>query len=158
KPSTVHLLSQAFVADGSGIYDVVSGEGQLKRMRALMEYSVEVCVRFGDVYLDDDRAACAFPLDPHRKRTALQWVALDAQLAFRAMGLHRIRRVLRREEQIKKIQPKKDMAYLWFIGVDPARQHAGIGSALLHSVIGVASRDGLPVYLETSVTENLPWY
>ncbi|HWK55742.1 MAG TPA: GNAT family N-acetyltransferase [Parapedobacter sp.] len=158
KPLLVHLLSQAFAANGSVNYVVGDGDGQLKRIRALMEYSIELCFRFGNVYLDEDRAACALVLYPHRKRRTLKSVALDAQLAFRAIGLHRICRVLRREEQIKKIQPKEDMAYLWFIGVDPARQHAGIGSTLLQSVIDVASRDGLPVYLETSVTENLPWY
>lgn len=158
KPLLVHLLSQAFAANGSVNYVVGDGDGQLKRIRALMEYSVEVCFRFGNVYLDENRSACALVLYPHRKRTTVRSVALDVKLVFHAIGWRRIRRVLRREAQIKKIQPKEDMAYLWFIGVDPAQQHAGIGSALLHSVIDVASRDGLPVYLETSVTENLPWY
>src|SRR5690606_3280807 len=158
KPLLVHLLSQAFAANGSVNYVVGSGEGQLKRIRTLMEYSIEVCFRFGNVYLDENRTACALILYPQRKRTTLRSIALDVQLALRAIGWRRVRRVLRREAQIKKIQPKEDMAYLWFIGVDPARQHAGIGSALLRLVIDVASRDGLPVYLETSVTENLPWY
>ncbi len=158
KSLLVHLLSQAFAANGSVNYVVGNGDGQLKRIRALMEYSVEVCFRFGNVYLDEDRAACALVLYPHHKRTTLKSVALDVQLALRAIGWRRVWRVLRREAQIKKIQPKEDMAYLWFIGVDPVRQHAGIGSTLLQSVIDVASRDGLPVYLETSVTENLPWY
>src|SRR5690554_1107220 len=149
KPLLVHLLSQAFVANGSVNYVVGRGDGQLKRIRALMEYSVEVCFRFGNVYLDEDRTACALVLYPHRKRTTMKSVALDAQLAFRAIGWRRIRRVLGRETQIKKVRPKEDMAYLWFIGVDPVRQHAGIGSTLLRQVIDVASRDGLPIYLET---------
>lgn len=158
KPLLVHLLSLAFAANGSVNYVVGRGDGQLKRIRALMEYSVEVCFRFGNVYLDENRTACALILYPHRKRTTLRSIALDVQLALRAIGWRRVRRVLRREAQIKKIRPGEDMAYLWFIGVDPARQHAGIGSALLRKVIDVTSRDGLPVYLETSVTENLPWY
>lgn len=158
KPLLVHLLSQAFAGNGSVNYVVGDGEGQLKRIRALMEYSVEVCFRFGNVYLDENRTACALILYPHRKRTTLQSVSLDVQLAFRAIGWRRIRRVLRREAEIKKVRPGEEMAYLWFIGVDPARQQTGIGSALLRGVIDVASRDGLPIYLETSVTENLPWY
>jgi len=158
KPLIIQILSRAFAANGSVNYVVGQGDGQLKRTRALMEYSVEVCFRFGNIYLDEDRAACALVLYPHSKRTTLRSVALNVQLAFRVIGLRRIRRVLHREAQIKKVRPEEDMAYLWFIGVDPARQHAGIGSALLNRVIDVASRDGLPVYLETSVTENLPWY
>src|SRR5690606_16419603 len=126
KSLLVHLLSQAFAANGSVNYVVGNGDGQLKRIRALMEYSVEVCFRFGNVYLDEDRAACALVLYPHHKRTTLKSVALDVQLALRAIGWRRVWRVLRREAQIKKIQPKEDMAYLWFIGVDPVRQHAGI--------------------------------
>lgn len=150
KPLLLQILSRAFAANGSVNYVVGQGDGQLNRTRALMKYSVEVCFRFGNIYFDEDRAACALVLYPQRKRTTLQSVALDVQLAFRAIGWRRIRRVLRREAQIKKVRPEEDMVYLWFIGVDPARQHAGIGSILLNRVIDVASRDGLPIYLETS--------
>jgi Acetyltransferases len=158
KALLVNILSRAFAVNGSVNYVVGQGDGQLGRIRALMAYSVEVCFRFGKVYLDRDNMACALVLYPHRRQTTLRSIALDVELVLKAIGWRRLRRVLRREAQIKKIQPKEDMAYLWFIGVDPARQQVGIGSALLHSVIDVASQDGLPVYLETSVTENLPWY
>lgn len=158
KPLLVNLLSRAFAANGSVNYVVGQRDGQLGRIRALMAYSVELCLRSGNGYLDEDHTACALVLYPHRRRTTLQSILLDIQLVFRAIGWRGIRRVLRREAQIKKIRPGEDMAYLWFIGVDPMRQQAGIGSTLLRRVIDMASQDGLPVYLETSVKENLPWY
>lgn len=50
------------------------------------------------------------------------------------------------------------MAYLWFIGVNYLFQHAGTGSNLLNEVIEFAQQKDLPVFLETSTNENLPWY
>jgi ribosomal protein S18 acetylase RimI-like enzyme len=50
------------------------------------------------------------------------------------------------------------MTYLWFIGVDPAWQHQGIGGKLLNEIIEEANMESLPVYLETSTLQNLPWY
>lgn len=158
KPLLVDVLSRAFENNGSVRYVVGYGDGQMNRIRALMEYSVEICFHYGNIYLDSNRTACALILYPHRKRTTLRSVMLDVQLVLRAIGWRNIRRVLKREAQLKRIQPKEDMVYLWFIGVMPDRQQAGIGSALLLKVIEIASREGLPVYLETSVKENLSWY
>lgn len=69
-----------------------------------------------------------------------------------------IRKTLKREAQIQKIQPKEKMAYLWFIGVHPKYQHIGIGSILLKEIILFSNQREIPIYLETSTLKNLPWY
>ncbi len=48
--------------------------------------------------------------------------------------------------------------YLPFIGVDPARQGAGIGAALLQHALAICDRDGLPAYLESSNPRNISLY
>ena len=48
--------------------------------------------------------------------------------------------------------------YLPFIGVDPARQGSGHGSALLAHATARCDRDGLPAYLEASSPRNKPLY
>ena len=48
--------------------------------------------------------------------------------------------------------------YLAGIGVDPAAQRQGIGSALLQPGLVAAARDGLPAVLLTNNEVNLPFY
>jgi ribosomal protein S18 acetylase RimI-like enzyme len=44
------------------------------------------------------------------------------------------------------------------IGVEPARQGRGLGSALLESGLGRADRDNVAVFLGTNTERNLPLY
>ena len=83
---------------------------------------------------------------------------LDISLLFRCIGILNIGKAMSREQNIKKIQPKEPMIYLWFLGVNPSSQHLGIGSKLLQEVIFDSERRKLPIYLETSTLKNLPWY
>lgn len=131
---------------------------RLGRVAALMDYSFEMCLLFGNIWLSNDKTACALVLYPHEKRTSLKAVWPDLKLIFRAIGFDGIKNALDRERKIKTKQPKQAMAYLWFIGVDPAEQHKGTGSKLLQEIIAYADKKNLPVFLETSTVENLPWY
>ena len=152
------LLVSSF-ADNPSVRYIISGENfRLKRTRALMEYSFDICMRFGEVWFSEDLRGCALLLFPHRKRTGLSSVWLDLKLIFRTVGLAGVGRVMRRERLVSGKQPKVDMVYLWFIGVDPSVQHAGIGSQLLAEIVKRSENSDLPVYLETSVTSNLSWY
>ena len=63
-----------------------------------------------------------------------------------------------RESKINKLHPKEPFYYLWFIGVDPAEQDKGIGTALLNGIINEAKKKNRPIYLETSTLKNIPWY
>ena len=49
-------------------------------------------------------------------------------------------------------------AYLWFLGVAPAAQGRGVGSALLRAANARLDADGLPAYLETGTTRNVALY
>lgn len=59
---------------------------------------------------------------------------------------------------IKANHPKEPIAYLWFVGVSKEVQGQGVGSALMHEVIAKCEQDKRPVYLETSMLRNLPFY
>ncbi len=127
-------------------------------MKKLMEYSFEVCYLFGDVFLTNDKKSCALILLPDKKKTNFKSILLDIKLIISCVGLSNIKKALDRESRIKKIHPKGLMYYLWFIGVDPAEQNKGIGSALLKDVIEESVSKGRPIYLETSTFKNIPWY
>ena len=158
KALVVHLLCQSFEKNQSVNYIIRQDEKRLNRIRALMEYSFDVCNLFGEIWLSEDRKGCALILFPQLKRTTVETIWLDVKLIFKAIGLGRIKKALQREEKIKKLQPKGNSIYLWFIGVDPNYQHSGIGSKLLKEVLKEANGKVLPVYLETSTLQNLPWY
>jgi GNAT superfamily N-acetyltransferase len=154
----VALLTDAFESNQSVNYIVRQDGRRLKRIRSLMAYSFDVCYLFGEVWLSANKKACALILFPQQKRMSLWSIWLDIKLIAQAIGLSRVGQALKREGNVKKRQPKVAMTYLWFIGVDPDCQHAGTGSLLLKEIIIASNRKALPVYLETSTLQNLPWY
>ena len=61
-------------------------------------------------------------------------------------------------EQMEKSHPTEPHWYLPMIGVDPAHQGAGVGSALMTEGLKAVDRDGLIAYLESSNPKNIPLY
>jgi GNAT superfamily N-acetyltransferase len=61
-------------------------------------------------------------------------------------------------EQMKKFHPTEPHWYLPMIGVDPAYQGAGVGSALMTEALKAVDRDGLISYLESSNPRNVSLY
>lgn len=155
KPLVVKLLALSFEKNQSVNYIIRQDHKRKERIRALMDYSFEVCYRFGEVYITEGNKACALVLCPDQKKATI-W--LDIKLIFKAIGLAAIGKAMRREKLIKAKQPDTPMYYLWFIGVDPLYQHRGIGTKLLHDLVADAKALNRPVFLETSTVKNLPWY
>ena len=158
KDLVVDILTQSFESNQSVNYIVNQDERRLDRIRALMDYSFEVCSLFGDVFVSDNKKACALIVYPDKKKTNLKSALLDVKLIVQCIGIRNIKKTLAREALIKRIQPKELMTYLWFIGVNLADQNKGIGSNLLQSVIDNSNQNKRPIYLETSTVRNLPWY
>jgi len=158
KPLVVDILTQSFATNQSVNYIIKQDKNRLGRVRYLMDYSFEVCYLFGDVFLSEDKNACALVLYPDNKKTTLKSILLDAKLIFFSVGLKNIKKTLNRENSIKKIQPKERMYYLWFIGVNPENQNRGLGTKLLNDLIIHSNQKKRPIYLETSTRKNLPWY
>lgn len=154
----VELLTRSFEDNQSINYIIKRDSKKQERIRTLMEYSIGTCFLFGEVWISEDKKACALILYPHLKKTSLKSIYLDLKLIFKAIGISGISKARKRETLIKEKQPKEKMAYLWFIGVNPLYQHQGIGGTLLKEVMADAERKGLPVFLETSALQNLPWY
>jgi N-acetylglutamate synthase-like GNAT family acetyltransferase len=158
KDLIIDILTQSFESNQSVNYIVNQDEKRVHRIRALMDYSFEVCSLFGDVFISDDNKACALIVYPDKKKATLKAILLDVKLIIQCIGAKNIKKALAREALIKKIQPKEKMAYLWFIGVGLTDQNKGLGSNLLQSIIQLSTQNNRPIYLETSTVRNLPWY
>ena len=61
-------------------------------------------------------------------------------------------------EQMDTHHPSEPCWYLPLIGVDPASQGLGYGSALLRHALDRCDRDGVAAYLESSNPRNIPLY
>jgi ribosomal protein S18 acetylase RimI-like enzyme len=61
-------------------------------------------------------------------------------------------------EQMEKFHPTEPHWYLPMIGVDPAHQGAGVGSALMTEGLKAVDRDGSIAYLESSNPKNISLY
>ncbi len=61
-------------------------------------------------------------------------------------------------EQMGSYHPHEPHWYLPFIGVDPAHQRKGYGSALLDHVLRGCDQEWLPAFLEASSLESIPLY
>ena len=61
-------------------------------------------------------------------------------------------------EQMGSYHPDEPHWYLPLIGVDPAHQRRGYGSALLEHALRACDADGTPAFLEASSLESIPLY
>ena len=154
----IDILYRSFLDNQSVNYISQQDEKKVDRVKALMDYSFEMCFNYGEVFLSNDGNACALILYPHQKPTSLKTILLDVKLILNCIGVANIKKALRRESMIKKLQPKIPMYYLWFIGVTPEHQGAGLGTGFIKEVLEHSQEKNLPVYLETSTLKNLPWY
>lgn len=154
KAEFLKILCPAFLHNKS-INLVVSHPSNIP---SLMSYTFDKTLINGEAYISSDHTSCALITYPKRNRFSLSSVTLDLKLAFSTIQLHRVLKVLKREVRIKKYQPKQDFVHLWFIGTTPTEQGKGYGSALLKEILSLDHIKDKPVYLETSVPNNIKWY
>lgn len=60
KGRVAEILTRSFDRNQSVNYVIPHDKKREKRIKALMNYSFDVCHAFGEVYLSDDRRACLF--------------------------------------------------------------------------------------------------
>lgn len=158
KELVLDILCKSFDVNKSVNYVVKQDSRRKKRIRTLMDYSFEICYKYGQIYLSDNKEACALTLLPDKKKTTLKTILLDAKMAISSVGLSRVTKVLERDSKIKGAYPNSQIFYLWFIGVNPDVQQKGIGSDLLKDIIKESDELKRPIYLETSMPENIKFY
>lgn len=152
------ILSQSFAHNRSVLAAVRRKGDTQKHIRGLMDYAFDLCIRYGDVLLSDDRQGCALLLYPDRKPENLYTRWLDLRLVWQSIGWKNLAKVKARRQLVQAVRPEVPMAYLWFIGVQPDRRRSGTGGKLLEEVKQIAEKMQRPVYLETSAPENVHWY
>lgn len=160
KELVIGILTDSFRENKSVQYIIQKSKNNDSALRELMDYSFEMCMVFGDVFLSEDNAGCALVLYPERKKSTPYAIWLDLKLCLKCIGISNVKNALVRETKIKALQKivNHHTSYLWFIGVATSNQNIGIGSQILKEVMAEAEKAGRNVILETSTVKNIPWY
>lgn len=157
KSIILHILTRSFDDNKSVNYVIKQGQNRVDRIKRLMDYAFNMCNAFGEVWIAHDQQACALVLFPDKKQSSFRTLLWDFKLALSVIGFTRVTEVLKREAMIKLNHPREPFAYLWFIGVNPEVQGKGVGSSLVQGLIR-EYENKRPIYLETSMQRNLPFY
>jgi len=108
----------------------------------------------GSAWLADDGAAAALWLPPG--------VSSDRDAILAVIGEHaapeKFPTLGEVGEAMAQYHPEEPHWYLAMIGVDPARQGRGYGSAILKESLRRCDEDGVIAYLESSNAKNVPLY
>ncbi|HZZ88768.1 MAG TPA: GNAT family N-acetyltransferase [Caulobacteraceae bacterium] len=84
---------------------------------------------------------------------------LSLPLMLRTTGLARFGRMMAIRADMDRHHPMdRPHAYLWFLGVAPAAQGRGVGSALLRAANARLDAARMPAYLETGTRRNVALY
>jgi hypothetical protein len=135
RQKVVDLLTEAFDKNNSTNYVVTQDRKRKNRIARLISYSVRLAGLQGHVLFSEEGDAAAILHYPNRNISILKKTYLQTLLAVCGIGVRKIPAVLRYE------------AYA-------DRQ----GTKLLAEIAALADRVNLPVYLETSYSQNIRLY
>ena len=103
-------------------------------------------------------AAVWLPFESVRPDPLIE-VLLDGFRLMPVTGPLRAHRLMALRRSMDRHHPMdRPHAYLWFLGVAPAAQGRGIGSALLRSALARYDAARMPTFLETNTERNLALY
>jgi ribosomal protein S18 acetylase RimI-like enzyme len=156
------MLARAFFDDPLSVFMLPDAAERARRLPWLFERVVRYGLLYGEVEVTPDGAGVAVWLRPGQTRITA-WRMLRAGLlsAQRHLGreaLVRLTAFSRRIDAVgKDLLPERHW-YLWTIGVEPARQRQGIGSAVIRPGLARADAAGLPCALDTVTEADVAFY
>ncbi len=156
------LSARAFFNDP--LYEYIFPDAATREILAAWELGniAEYGIRFGEVYATSTLSGCAIWLPPGETdftEVRMGEVGmLNSPAYFGAESEERLTAFMTESEECHRRVAPHPHWYLVLLGVDPARQGEGIGSALLAAGLAKADASRFPVYLETASPHNVPFY
>jgi GNAT superfamily N-acetyltransferase len=154
RDTVIGVITLAFAADPMARWSFPGPATYLTVMPQLAAAFAANGFRHGAAHLIDGGMGAAMWLPPG--------IAPDAERLMTLSNTHapkdRVGDMLQVFEQMDRYRPSEPCWYLPLIGVDPAHQGRGCGSALMRYALAQCDRDGVPAYLESSNPRNLSLY
>jgi ribosomal protein S18 acetylase RimI-like enzyme len=155
------VLMRAFEHDPFFSYLTSDASERRQRMRdAWTGILRHASARLSHTWTTDDVAGVALWLPPGHRPSLLENLRLMPDMA-RLAGWRRLRMVSEALEVLERrrhAHAGSPHYYLSALGVEPQRQGAGIGTALMRPVLDRCDAEGVPAYLETATARNVLLY
>ena len=161
KELVVEILVSAFedYKDDNSINFVVKQDNKrVKRMRILMEYLFEKAITTGAVYLSDDKKCCLLLDYPLSNKHSFNTIWQTIKLVMSCIGIGRIGVVLRRQQVMKKYEPKEDFVKPLIIGIKKENKGSFTAGGLMLAVMEKYKDQKMPVIIDTVSKYNLRLY
>jgi ribosomal protein S18 acetylase RimI-like enzyme len=151
--AVVALIARAFAAEP--FMNWVAG-GDPERLRRFARLAVHrIATPAGEVLVDADVLTAALVLPPGGLEVGPLEQLCRLPVLARSTGVRRLPAVLRGLIRLERAHPAEPHGTLLTLGVEPARQGQGLGSAMLRAL---AERSAAPLYLETTSERNVALY
>ena len=154
RQTVVGVITLAFSSDPMARWSYPDPAAYLVAMPETIEAFGGRGFAHDSVHLADGGAAAAMWLPPGIESDAERL----AELSERYSPPERLPEMMQVFEQMGAYHPQEPCWFLPLIGVDPARQGRGYGSALLRHALERCDGDNVPAYLESSNPRNVPLY
>ena len=158
-------LARAFYHDPMFVYLLPEAKTRGGNLRWFLAHGLNVGHLFGrteTVLLDGQPVGAAVWVRPGQTDLRpLQMLRAGfgaLPIRFGLGGVRRFASLAESTEAAHHLAVPEPHWYLLILGVDPARQRAGVGGALIRHGTARADADGVPCYLETMNEANLPFY
>jgi len=151
---TIATVVLAFAADPMARWSYPDPHEYLRHFPDLIRALGGKAFEHGTAYYVDGFSGAALWLPPDTHPPEDELIAL----AQRTVSERKQAEVFSIFEQMGSYHPTEPHWYLPFIGVDPARQGNGYGSALMEYALIPCDRENQPAYLESSNPRNIPLY
>ena len=123
-----------------------------------MEYLFDQAILFGDVFLSDNKKACLLVLYPHQKKILFKTIKSEIKLAFKAIGIFRVFKVLRRQRTVAKNYPKENYLKPLILGVQKEAKGNGTAARFMIEVKSYFKNNKLPVIIDVALEKNVKLY
>ena len=159
RPRLLRALAEAFYDDPCMSWVFRDGDRRLDQLERIFRYFGER-VWFDDdlTYTTDAVAGASIWVAPERWHVGAFRELLMLPGMISSAGLRDLPRMLRFIARMESEHPRQPHYYLPVIGVAPAWQGKGIGTALLAPILARCDREGMPAYLEASSPRNRACY
>ena len=164
--ATSEMLARAFHDDPPNVWMFPDEDKRRTAMLSDFRMAIKYGVRYGKVYsTDGSNEGAAVWLPPDQPTTSMLrmmrvgfWDLAFAPLKLGVGFMPRFFAAMSKIDELHKTDAPRRHWYLMVLGVDPARQGQGVGSALIQPGLEQADRDRVPCYLETAKEINVTFY
>ncbi len=153
------VLVRAFNDDPFTNWIVKPDQKRTERLIAMFDCTLRAFgIPNGHLYTNNEKTGAAVWIPPGKfKPDSFSNIAL-LPAWLKVVGLGRFMTIMKGTSYLTKHHPGPQYFYLMSMGILPAKQGQGIGSALLQPVLEICDRDKIPACLETSEEKNLDFY